>query len=226
MAYKGGARPKAQLTYDLNTYNPATLANKLENGSITEKELRKEYSRLRSIARKRLNRMGKSLEYADSQSYKKNKDKFVVTKDLKTEAQLRHKISELASFVQSDRGSIKGLNAIRDKAIKTFADNGYYKTDADGNILLDKDGKPVPLVNKKNFKEITKFLDRAREINKAFAKRSEQLLDFYDMLKNQGADSQALEQALKDYSRSRESMPSMIQNNSKRDSNQFRQAKE
>lgn len=135
----GGYKPRAELTYHPDMYDYATLKT-VE--PLTEKQMRAEYSRLRSIARKRLERMGKS-EFNDTKTFTKNNGQFVPVKELTTD-ELMHKLSDVARFIQSKRSTVKGLKEERKKTIETLHDNGYL------------------FVNKSNFKAFTDFMDDTR----------------------------------------------------------------
>ena len=108
----------------------------------------KEYSKLRSTARKRLERMGKS-EFADSQMYRKYKDMFPVVETVRglPPDKFIDKFEALQHFLGLKTSTIRGMKAVRKQSIKTLHDNGF------------------DFVNVSNFKEWTDFLDWYRTIH-------------------------------------------------------------
>lgn len=138
--FKGGKREKAQLTYSYDIYNYSTLSLA---EPLTEKEARKEYSRLRSIARKRLERLEKS-EFKESATYLNNKDRFTPLPEIKNIQELYKKLADVARFVKGERSKISGLKNERKKALETLKERGYG------------------FINKDNFKAFTEFMDEMR----------------------------------------------------------------
>ena len=122
MAKKRQRKPRAvkpvNLSFPVFTYNPQGLQSR------SEKELRREYSRLRSIARKRLERMGAS-EFASSDIYRYNKARFKQLADVRSMTELRHLLVDVSRFLLSDRSTITGLKESRAKSIEYFHEQGY-----------------------------------------------------------------------------------------------------
>jgi hypothetical protein len=156
MAYKGGARKKATLKYMRDVYTPEGAK------SLTDRNLRKEYSRLRSIAQKRLQRF-EGTEWTDSEVYKTNKDLFKPLSEIKSDRELRHLFSDVARFTISATGSVSGLERQRRLAIETLHDRNY------------------DFVNKGNFKEFAEFMEYERIANKGRMYDSKRIAEFYEM---------------------------------------------
>ena len=115
-----------------NDFFPEILFSK-----YTDAELRKEYSRLRSIARKRLERMSTS-EYSESQTYLKHKNLFVPVAQIRGKKQLAELLTSVEEFVSSRKSSIRGLNAIRRQSIETLHRHGYdFVTKENYKIFTD-----------------------------------------------------------------------------------------
>lgn len=133
-------RTKATLKYDKDIYSYSTL--KLAQ-PLTEKEVRQEYSRLRSIAQKRLKRF-QGTEWEDTQIYKYNKDNFPKMKDIKSKDEIYHRLSLVANFITSSRSTISGLKRERKETINTLQERGYT------------------YINNKNFKDFTEFMETIR----------------------------------------------------------------
>ena len=90
------------------------------------KEIRKEYSRLRSIARKRLERMGRS-EFAGTQTYRYFKDRIPTVEEISdySKSKWMMKLRELQAFIASERSTITGMKKIRKESLQTLHENGY-----------------------------------------------------------------------------------------------------
>lgn len=200
MSPKGGVRKKATLKYDPNLYTPTGAKE------LTEKQLRKEYSRLRSIARKRLERF-KGTEWETSQIYKYNKEGFKPLKEIKSDRELRHLLSDVARFITAERGSVSGLERERRKAVKTLNERGYT------------------FVTKENFRDFAEFMEYVRVSNLGRVFDSKRVADFYEATERKGYSNQEMRDAFKSWAR-KQRKQNKIQNKSKKDSNKFRKALE
>ena len=128
-----------KFTFPISAYQPQALQE-----GYSEKELRMEYSRLRSVARKRLERFEGS-EFEDSNVYRYNKGKYVPLSQVSNKGELVHLLSDVARFLTAEAGSVTGQRAIRDKAIATWHDKGYT------------------WLNKSNYAAFARFLEFSRE---------------------------------------------------------------
>lgn len=130
-------REKAQLTYPRDYYIPSTLTL---TDVLSEAEIRKEYSRLRKIANQRLDALLRS-EFKDAQIVKNNAGKYVPLKEIDSHRDLIHKLSDVARFIESSRGSVRGLQKERRETIQTLHERGYTN------------------INKRNYQQFTQFMD-------------------------------------------------------------------
>lgn len=128
-----------KFTFPISAYQPQALQE-----GYSEKELRREYSRLRSVARKRLERFEGS-EFEDSNVYRYNKGKYVPLSQVSNKGELVHLLSDVARFLTAEAGSVTGQRAIRDKAIATWHEKGYG------------------WINKSNYAAFSRFLEFSRE---------------------------------------------------------------
>lgn len=78
---------------------------------VDPSELKKEYTRLRDIAQKRLKRLADS-PFSESEAYKYNVDRFKKIKDIEDETELRTLLADLSKFVNKEASTIKGQYAI------------------------------------------------------------------------------------------------------------------
>ena len=156
MAY----RPYRGFTWNISTYYPGALAQR------SEKELRKEYSRLRAVAQKSIKRLGES-EFHEGAVYRGAVGRFPTTRTIKTPRQLIMALTDVTQFLSAKSHSVSGLREIRAEQVNTWRTEYGYQ-----------------FVNQKNFdawidflellKDTTGFLyevrDGKRYVNKADAK--------------------------------------------------------
>ena len=111
------------LAWDYDVYYPYRLEQ------MDESALRKEYTRLRKIANKRLARLQAS-KYKDSELAKEYSGGFTILANV---ADLPRELTALARFVASEKSSITGLKRMETKAISTLHKHGYTFVNA-GNV--------------------------------------------------------------------------------------------
>ena len=126
------------LKYAFEYYTPAGLAN------IPLSEQKKEYSRLRAIVNKRLQRIGET-EFSRTEFYKQLTGRYAF-KPLKelNEIQLRYMLSGLVRAAMNPEGTLTGMKEKRKKDIENFHDTG------------------LTFVNEKNYLQFIEFLQEAR----------------------------------------------------------------
>ena len=123
------------LTWQYDEYYPYKLEQ------LDERALRKEYSRLREIANKRLNRLQAS-EYKESDLAKEYASGFALLADVED---LPRELTKLARFVASERTSLTGLKRIDKQTIETLQEHGYT------------------FVNTKNVRQFGAFMEEMRQ---------------------------------------------------------------
>lgn len=196
MAYKGGSREKATLLYEKEFYTPEGAK------TLTDKELRKEYSRLRSIARKRLERF-EGTEWKDTQIYKLNVGVYKPLKEIGSDRELRHLFSDVARFVKAEVSSVSTLEKQRNTAVATLNERGYE------------------FVNKENYRQFAEFMEYARVSNLNKLYDSKRVADFYDAAEKKQLSTEELRKAFKSWSRKQKKLKK-IQNINPRNSSQYR----
>ena len=111
------------LAWDYDIYYPYRLEQ------MDEGALRKEYTRLRKIANKRLARLQAS-KYKDTDLAKEYAGGFEILANV---ADLPRELTVLARFLASERSSITGLQRIEKQSISTLHQHGYTFVNA-GNV--------------------------------------------------------------------------------------------
>lgn len=149
------ARNSAKLTFASAVYNPVALKQ------LDPSQVRKEYSRLRSIARKRIERI-KSSEWGTENIVARLPE--IAPINTLSEAQIRARTSELARFLQGKTSSVSGMNAMRRLAVKTLGER-YPKLK--GKITV------------KNWREFAEFMEYSRELHQNRMYDSERVAEFF-----------------------------------------------
>lgn len=103
------------LTWEYDEYYPYRLQQ------MDESALRKEYTRLRKIANKRLARLQAS-EYKQTDLAKEYAGGFAILAEVED---LPRELTQVARFVASERSSVTGLKRIDKKTIETLHQHGY-----------------------------------------------------------------------------------------------------
>lgn len=112
-------KPSAKLGFgSIEHYNPQYLANNYSVG-----EIRKEYSRVRAIAVKRLTRLAKS-GFGETSVYKYNVYNTKKLSEL-TEKQIPLALSQLARFIDNPLSTVTGQKAQRKQKIEKLQSYGY-----------------------------------------------------------------------------------------------------
>lgn len=123
------------LTWEYDDYYPYRLEQ------MDESALRKEYTRLRKIANKRLARLQAS-EYKETDLAKEYAGGFAILAEVKD---LPRELTQLARFVASERSSVTGLKRIDKQTIETLQEHGYT------------------FVNAKNVRQFGAFMEEMRQ---------------------------------------------------------------
>lgn len=123
------------LTWQYDEYYPYRLEQ------LDERALRKEYSRLREIANRRLARLQAS-EYKETDLAKEYAGGFAILAEVED---LPRELTKLARFVASERTSVTGLKRIDRQTIETLHEHGYT------------------FVNAKNVRQFGAFMEEMRQ---------------------------------------------------------------
>lgn len=105
---------------NLEWYTKEAITNNAE--VWTPQMIRREYSRLRDIAQKRLSRL--AVAEPESYAYRKNVGQYAPARGQSTEA-LAAKLPQLARFIAAKTGSVRGIRAQRAAAVQTLQEHGY-----------------------------------------------------------------------------------------------------
>ena len=135
---------KASLRYDFNWYTPSNLKAMLEGSRDLNREVRKEYSKLRDIARKRLQRL-EAAGYTETEAYRRNVNHYPKLKDIKTKSELAQRLSDLSRFIASSQSTVSGIKEREQKVLEKLHENQYN------------------FVNESNLKDFGEFMEAYRD---------------------------------------------------------------
>lgn len=191
------------LKYDFDNY----YVDALKSGTLTIKEMRSEYSRLRKIANARLEALGRS-KFSSTQAYILNVGKYVTLDKIESERDLMYKLYHLARFVTAKSGSVTGQYEIRRNAIESLRERG------------------LGFVNEKNFELFGQFMEEARIRGYAKIYGSERVSELFGTATKKGIKPEEL---LKDFTfwmKNRQNLEEMprIKNANKRNSAEYKKA--
>lgn len=138
------AKIKVVLKWNVNTYIPSELAK------LPIKEVRAEYSRLRSIERKRMERM-LGTEFEKSAEFKKNYMAYDPVKELNN-VSILYQLAKLSREVSEPYNTLKAQKELREQKLNTLHEHGY------------------DFVNEGNFFEFGEFMNdyRARKLDQIY----------------------------------------------------------
>lgn len=100
-------------------------------GSFTYADAKKEYTRLRNIANKRLKRLAEA-GYADTDIYRANAGKYPALKTFTKERELYQHLSSLAWFISAKGSTVSGQREYEEKIRATLSE--HYGTPADMDL--------------------------------------------------------------------------------------------
>ena len=110
-------RNQATLKYAWYEYTPEAL----QSGSLSEKEIRDEYRRLRSIANKRIDRLERA-GYKDTQTYLRNAGAYKAPSNY-TMAELQYKLYQISKFVSAKSSTVSGMRLIEKQMLEKLHEN-------------------------------------------------------------------------------------------------------
>lgn len=167
---------KNVLKYERLLYAPEAL----ESGTLTVKEQRAEYSRLRKIANSRISALGRS-EFRESQTYLKNRGGFAPLSKIESK-DLKFELYDLMKFVTAKSSSVTGQREIRQQTIATFHDMGYT------------------FINRKNYKQFTDFMENARKTYDAHGRKySNTTLELFSVIQRVKMDPEIVQQKFSEW---------------------------
>ena len=147
---------------------------------LTNKEMRAEYSRLRSIAQKRLANL-RRVGYTDDNFYRYNADRYVPLADIKNEKQLMQKLSDIANFLSSTKSSVRERRRKERDILETLHEHG------------------LTFVTRKNMKEFGEFMEAFRQQKLDSFYSSDQAADLYGLAMEKRINPESLQKNFEEF---------------------------
>lgn len=135
--------------------------------SMTEKEIRKKYSRLRRVANGRINTLKKSEIGKRMGTWKRYEGEFPRSRGIAT-AEIAHRLSTLYYFLSLKESSVTGAIELRNKFIESMHDSGYS------------------WINKHNYYDFIEFMDTVKSYYDVVTYDSDRAVDVFDVMTNAG----------------------------------------
>lgn len=113
---------RAALTYTRDFYMPVKTEELLRSGGKGATAVRKEYTRLRDIAQKRLKRLRNDPIFWEADTAKKS---FTELKNITSNEELADKLADLADFVAQKTSTVSGARTVMNKSLATLHEDGF-----------------------------------------------------------------------------------------------------
>lgn len=184
------AKIKSVLNYPRDYYLPSSI--ELAN-TLTEKEARQEYSRLRAIAKKRLARF-ESAKMTDTETYKNNINRFPPLSEL-TPSKLHCKLSSLAYFLESPLSTVSGQRERESHIISKLEESGIH-------------------VSRETLKSFGDFMEEWRQQTKDSEYSSDQMAKLFDIAQEKRIPIDLLKTNIEKYAEKKEALENMTRKRS------------
>lgn len=125
--------------------------------------MRREYTKMRDIAQKRIKRMSKT-EFRESETYKQNKDGFKKLRDIPNLGSFAKAFSELSKFVNYKGSTLKGQKEMKAKTSATLNKSIGAKPESLKDEEEEEQNYSKYSVNPKNYWRVVKILNEARKM--------------------------------------------------------------
>lgn len=127
--------PKSIFSWSPETYTVQALESISRSANKDDwSAIKAEYTRLRDIAHKRLQRLGKS-EFRNTAAYQSHKGDFPKLRDLKP-ADIPAAMAEMVKFLQAKTSTVSGQKSQRQKTIDAWQDKGLNLTQANYDKVM------------------------------------------------------------------------------------------
>ena len=135
--------------------------------TMTEKEMRKEYSRLRKVASGRLRTLENSEWGKHSVTWRDYVGEFPAGRG-RSKAEIAHRLSTAYYFLSLKTSTVSGIREIRDKFLETMHDEGYT------------------WVNKDNYYDFIEFMETVKSYYDVVTYDSDRAVDVFDVMTEAG----------------------------------------
>jgi len=148
-------------------------------GTLSFAEMKKEYSRLRAIAQKRLDRLEKE-GFGDTRVYKYNKKSFGKTSDYSV-VELQYKLQDVEHFLRSKASTVSGWKESNKKRLQALHEAGY------------------DFINESNILNFGEFMEYWKENYADMGYSSEEIIDIFHNAADKGISPEELKKNFDEY---------------------------
>ena len=134
-------------------------------GNISEKDLRSEYTSLRSTAKKRLQRM-KGTRFETSQTYLKNINAYPTIKEIETQMQERYKGASPETIRKAVNANIAKRNATAFKMLTAKKGSISGMKEIERRTIQTLQERGLDFINADNIQRFGEYMEYLRSINK------------------------------------------------------------
>lgn len=159
----------------------------LKSGFITEEDMRKEYAKLRKIAKKRL-RNFEGTDLVNTQTYLNNYKAYNQTSQEVPAADLPYILNDLSKFIKSKLGTKRGMEQYIKRAIKTLHKHEYT------------------FVTRENFIEFADFMESWKSSETSKLYDSTRVSELYAETRRLGIKNEEVQNNFKIYMDNREKL--------------------
>lgn len=145
---------------------------------LTPNEARKEYNRLRRIANKRLEALGRN--FPESKIYREYAGRFPAA-GKESERRIYNRLYEVSKFLLQKMGSVTGQRAYRKRAIASLREAGY------------------DFINESNFDAFTDFMEEVKSHSESRGYDSEQIVELFERTEKENADPEEVAKHFSEY---------------------------
>lgn len=135
--------------------------------TMTEKEMRKEYSRLRKVASGRLRTLKNSEIGRRSGTWRRYIDEFPSARG-KSKAEIAHRLSSVYYFLSLQESSVTGLTKMRNTFIESMHEQGYT------------------WINKENYFDFIDFMETVKSYYGVVTYDSDRAVEVFDVMTEAG----------------------------------------
>lgn len=180
--------------YGLQGGRNALTPYALETGSTSVKDLKKIYTELRDIARKRIKR-AQAAGYGNNLVIRQGAKKVPKISEIQTEAELRYRIGETAMFLENPLSTISGIERIEAKKLATLARHGY------------------DFINEGNLQDFGRFMEWVRANYSDMLFDSDLVVKLYKTVTLGGFTVRAIKQMFDDYMNNLDAFTQVVEEN-------------
>lgn len=180
--------------YGLQGGRNALTPYALETGSTSVKDLKKIYTELRDIARKRIKR-AQAAGYGNNLVIRQGAKKIPKISEIRSDAELRYRIGETAMLLENPQSTLTGIQRLEDKKLATLHRHGY------------------DFINEGNLQDFGRFMEWVRANYSDMLFDSDLVVKLYKTVTLGGFTVRAIKQMFDDYMNNLDAFTQVVEEN-------------